>query len=233
MQLETTCAECDEDFRCFLSAEPPPLSYMRNIPESLLQTCIKIANEAPKDLKSNLRRAWLQVDKAKLLSFSPNQPYKACTFALCVYHSLILGRRRFGSQGWSSPYSFNSGDLEVCMDVLAAHIDGKKVVPYEEIRYIIGDIMYGGHITDYWDRRTNATYLADIFQKTLTKEGDLVPNFKSPLAADYDYAKYSEYIEKRLPTEKAQLFGLHPNAEVRVSSRTGRHAQHTGMRQLT
>jgi Dynein heavy chain AAA lid domain len=26
-------------------------------------------------------------------------------------------------------------------------------------RYICGEIMYGGHITDAWDRRTNNTYL--------------------------------------------------------------------------
>ena len=213
--METTCADCHEDFRCFLSAEPPPLSYMRNIPESLLQTCIKIANEAPKDLKSNLRRAWMELDQAQLQSCSPSGAYKASTFALCVYHSLILGRRRFGSQGWSTPYSFNTGDLQVCLKVLFAHIEGQKTIPWQEIRYIIGDIMYGGHITDYWDRRTNATFLEDIFQKQLTKgESRLLPFFKSPVASKFDYAKYSDYIEKSLPTESAKLFGLHPNAEV-------------------
>ena len=214
MQLESTCVDCHEDFRCFLSAEPPPLSYMRNIPESLLQTCIKISNEAPKDLKSNLRRAWMKIDPASLQKCSPTQPFKACTFALCVYHSLILGRRRFGCHGWSTPYSFNTGDLEVCAKVLFAHIEGQKSVPWEEIRYIIGDIMYGGHITDFWDRRTNATYLADIFKKSLLKEGALLSNFNSPVAGKFDYAKYAEYIEKKLPPETPQLFGLNPNAEV-------------------
>ena len=79
-------------------------------------------DEAPKDLKSNLRRAWMELDQTQLQSCSPSGAYKASTFALCVYHSLILGRRRFGSQGWSTPYSFNTGDLQVCIKVLFAHI---------------------------------------------------------------------------------------------------------------
>jgi len=32
-------------------------------------------------------------------------------------------------------------------------------VPFDDLRYLFGDIMYGGHITDEWDRRTNKAYL--------------------------------------------------------------------------
>lgn len=47
-----------DDFRCFISSEPPPMPHMEIIPESILQNSLKIANEAPKDLKSNIRRAF-------------------------------------------------------------------------------------------------------------------------------------------------------------------------------
>lgn len=51
-----------EDFRVFISSEPPPLPHMEIIPEAILQNSLKIANEAPKDLKSNIRRAFSKFD---------------------------------------------------------------------------------------------------------------------------------------------------------------------------
>ncbi len=80
----------------------------------------------------------------------PNE-YKNLLFALCYFHSLVLGRKRFGSQGWSRVYNFNDGDLTICADVLNNYLTKYEQIPYEDLRYIYGEIMYGGHITDAWD----------------------------------------------------------------------------------
>ena len=48
----------------------------------------------------------------------------------------------------------------MCANVLSAYIQENAIVPWDDLRYIFGEIMYGGHITDAWDRRTNNTYLA-------------------------------------------------------------------------
>jgi dynein heavy chain len=76
-----------------------------------------------------------------------------------MFHSLIVGRKKFGSQGWSRNYNFNDGDLTICGDVLHNYLTKYEKVPYADLAYIYGDIMYGGHITDNWDRRTNSSYL--------------------------------------------------------------------------
>lgn len=34
-------------------------------------------------------------------------------------------------------------------------------VPWTDLRYLFGEIMYGGHITDDWDRRLCRTYLEE------------------------------------------------------------------------
>jgi dynein heavy chain, axonemal len=79
-----------------------------------------------------------------------------------------------------------------------------------------GEIMYGGHITDNWDRRTNAAYLKRLIKPDLLdfNKFNLAPNFKSPDATKFDWKAYEKYIEDKLPIESPILFDLHPNAEI-------------------
>ena len=150
------------EFRCFLSSEPPPMPMMEIIPESVLQNSLKVSNEAATDLKSNIRKALSKFDQShyeKAKTHKENE-FKALLYGLCMFHSLILGRRKFGSQGWSRKYSFNDGDLRICGDILHNYLAGFEQVPYLDLQYLYGEIMYGGHITDNWDRRTCNTYLA-------------------------------------------------------------------------
>ena len=37
-------------------------------------------------------------------------------------------------------------------------------VPWTDLRYLFGEIMYGGHITDDWDRRLCRTYLEEYMR---------------------------------------------------------------------
>lgn len=86
----------------------------------------------------------------------------------------------FLMQGWSRSYAFSTGDLMACgqlLDVCIAKVGRAFVsLPWEEIRFMIGDIMYGGHITDTWDRRTNLAYLRTVFQPDILEGiADLAP----------------------------------------------------------
>ena len=213
--LEKASATADPNFRCFISSEPPPIPTWKIIPESILQNSIKVANEAPQDLKANLRRAYAKFSQEKIAASTKANEYKAILFALCMFHSLMLGRKKFGSQGWSRVYNFNDGDLTICADVLHNYLEKYEKVPYDDLRYIYGEIMYGGHITDNWDRRTCNTYLLVLIKpELLSKDFNLAPGFKSPDAGKFDYEAYRNYIEERLPIESPQMFGMHPNAEI-------------------
>jgi dynein heavy chain len=212
--LEVVAEDAHENFRCFISAEPPPIPSWVNMPESLMQSCIKVANEAPADIKSNLFRAWNNFDQSKIDSCDKELPMKACLFSLCFFHSVVCGRRRFGQQGWSRKYSFNTGDLIICSNVLNSYLNANPVVPWDDLRYIFGEIMYGGHITDAWDRRTCNTYLRVYQDPGLLTGMELAPGFKSPNPEGLDYEGYVQYIESAMPPESPILFGLHPNAEI-------------------
>lgn len=76
--------------------------------------------------------------------------------------------------------------------------------------------MYGGHITDDWDRRCNSTYLLKLIKPEILQQMQLTmtAGFKSPIPEKFDRERYEEYIEKSLPPEIPQMFGLHPNAEI-------------------
>lgn len=37
--------------------------------------------------------------------------------------------------------------------------DGDEDLPWETLRYLIGEAMYGGRVTDDFDRRIMSTYL--------------------------------------------------------------------------
>jgi dynein heavy chain, axonemal len=203
------------NFRVFISAEPPPLPYMKNIPEGLLQSCICISNEPPSDLKANMTRAWTTFSQSRIEASNKPGVFKACMFGLSFFHSVMLGRRRFGFQGWSRAYGFNMGDLKICGDILENYLQKPaKLVPWQDLRYIFGEIMYGGHITDYFDRRTNNTYLSVIFNEKLTQKMELAPKLVAPDPNTMNYESYSQFIAKNLPAETPLIYGLHPNAEI-------------------
>jgi len=210
-----------DEFRVFLSSEPPSALQGRLwevVPEPILQRCIKVADEAPSDLKSNLRRAYSKFDQESIDACLKPREFKATLFALCFFHSLISGRIKFGAQGWSKKYPFNDGDLTICGQVLRNYLNNAEAlgteVPYADLRYLFGEIMYGGHITDPWDRRVNNTYLSVLIQPDLLTGANLAPGFKSPDATKLEYIHYVKYIDERFPPEIPQMFWLHPNAEL-------------------
>lgn len=95
----------------------------------------------------------------KLEMCSRELEFKSILFALCYFHAVVQERRKFGPQGWNRSYPFNVGDLTISVNVLYNYLEANNKVPWEDLRYLFGEIMYGGHITDDWDRRLCRTYL--------------------------------------------------------------------------
>lgn len=52
--------------------------------------------------------------------------------------------------------------------------------------------MYGGHITDAWDRRTNNAYLRVLIHEELFQRFQICPNFNCP---DPGKSEYDDYIK--------------------------------------
>jgi dynein heavy chain len=96
---------------------------------------------------------------------------------------------------------------------------GSGKIPWDDLKYIFGEIMYGGHIVDDWDRRFCATYLDVLMNDALLDEAEMFPfiegkniSFKAPTPLTHE--KYIEYIVTELPPETPIAYGMHPNAEI-------------------
>ncbi|XP_049715502.1 dynein axonemal heavy chain 9 isoform X3 [Elephas maximus indicus] len=218
-KLEEHSENSHPEFRVFISAEPAPSAEGHIIPQGILESSIKITNEPPTGMHANLHKALDNFTQDTLEMSSRETEFKSILFALCYFHAVVAERRKFGPQGWNRSYPFNTGDLTISVNVLYNFLEANAKVPYDDLRYLFGEIMYGGHITDDWDRRLCRTYLEEYIKpKMLEGELSLAPGF--PLPGNMDYNGYHQYIDAELPPESPYLYGLHPNAEIGFLTQT-------------
>ncbi|XP_012658288.1 dynein heavy chain 17, axonemal [Otolemur garnettii] len=212
-KVERYSSGSHEDYRVFISAEPAPSPESHIIPQGILENAIKITNEPPTGMYANLHKALDLFTQDTLEMCTKEIEFKCILFALCYFHAVVAERRKFGAQGWNRSYPFNNGDLTISINVLYNYLEANPKVPWDDLRYLFGEIMYGGHITDDWDRRLCRTYLAEYIRAEML-EGEvlLAPGFQIP--PNLDYKGYHEYIDENLPPESPYLYGLHPNAEI-------------------
>ncbi|KAI5103364.1 dynein beta chain, ciliary, partial [Silurus meridionalis] len=204
-----------DDFRVFMSAEPAPTPESHIIPQGLLENAIKITNEPPTGMLANLHKALDLFNQDTLEMCTKESEFQVILFAMCYFHAVVAERRKFGAQGWNRAYPFNNGDLTISISVLYNYLEANPEVPWDDLRYLFGEIMYGGHITDDWDRRLCRTYLQEYMQPQMIEdEMELVQGF--PVPHNLDYKGYHMYIDEVLPPESPYLYGLHPNAEIGI-----------------
>lgn len=214
-KIEATLEISHPDYRLYVSAEPAASAEYHILPQGVLESAIKITNEPPTGMMANLHKSLDNFTQDTLEMCSKEAEFKTILFALCYFHACVAERRKFGPQGWNRSYPFNFGDLTISVYVLYNYLEANNKVPWEDLRYLFGEIMYGGHITDDWDRRLCATFLEEYMQPELV-DGDLffAPGFQCP--PNSDYVGYHRYIDEAMPPETPYLYGLHSNAEIGV-----------------
>jgi dynein heavy chain len=205
----------NKKFRLFLSSDAA-----NSIPIGLLNRCIKITNEPPAGLKANIKRAFASLNRESFDDFDSKM--KSILFGLCHFHAVMLERKQYGPMGFNMMYPFSIGDLRDSAVVLSNYMEnsGGGKIPWADLRYIFGEIMYGGHIVNDFDRKMCNTYLDFFMKDELLDETEMYPynddektmSFMCPAPTNYD--KYLEHIEYALTQDTPIAFGLHPNAEI-------------------
>uniref|UniRef100_A0A8C4N1H9 Dynein heavy chain 10, axonemal n=1 Tax=Eptatretus burgeri TaxID=7764 RepID=A0A8C4N1H9_EPTBU len=206
------------DFRLWLTTEPTPL-----FPIGILQNALKVVTEPPSGLKLNLRANFFRISNKMLMS-CPHQAFPSLVYVLAFFHAVVQERRKYGKMGWNVPYNFNESDFQVCLEILntyliKAHQKDNPKIPWSSLKYLIGEVMYGGRVIDSFDRRVLTTYMEEYF-------GDFIFDTCQPFHffcnKDVDYYipelgqkdDYLRVIESLPLANTPEVLGLHSNAEI-------------------
>lgn len=74
-------------------------------------------------------------------------------FSLAFFHGIIQERRKFGPLGFNILYEFNDSDFDTSITILRDLMEANEAIPWDAMRFVTGEINYGGRVTDEWDRR--------------------------------------------------------------------------------
>lgn len=78
--------------------------------------CVQISLESPQSLKSNLQQLLSSTGTSvvsKEVFEQGDGVWRRLVFGLCMFHAVVIGRKKYGAVGWSAPYQFSSADLQV------------------------------------------------------------------------------------------------------------------------
>lgn len=207
------------DFRLWITTDPTP-----TFPIGILQRSLKVVTEPPNGLKLNLRSTFFKLRQQSLDSCA-HTAFKPLVYVLAFFHAVVQERRKYNKLGWNICYDFNESDFNVCMQILDTYLSKALTIretriPWNSLKYLIGEVMYGGRVIDDFDRRIVSVYmdeymgdfLFDSFQPFHFYNDELV-SYTIPMEA-ITREEFIISIDELPLTNTPEVFGLHPNAEI-------------------
>ncbi|XP_071963333.1 dynein axonemal heavy chain 6-like [Antedon mediterranea] len=213
-------ADLDPQFRLWLSSKPDS-----SFPLPILQLGTKMTVESPHGLKGNLQRSLTtSLNETLWETGSSNKNWKNLLFGLCFFNAVVHERKKYGTLGWNIPYEFTLSDLHVSIQVLQMLLSREGDIPWPALEYQIGEVGYGGRVTDNWDRRCLGSILKKYFcQEALEPDYFYSSDSKMyhPVPIQYSLQDTQTYIANLPDIDSPDIFGMHTNAQNAFQEREG------------
>jgi len=218
LDMVTETESVHESFRLWITTEVHPM-----FPINFLQASIKYTNEPPQGLKAGIKRTFTGISQDQL-DISNTAQWKPMLYGVAFLHSVVQERRKFGPLGWNIPYEFNQGDLIASIQAVQNHLDDmdpKKGVSWPAVRYMFGEVHWGGRVTDDRDKRLLNTFCSVWFgEHMFTDKFNFFKGYIIPVKKTCQ--EYLDFIETMPLVDTPEVFGLHTNADITYMTTTAK-----------
>ena len=213
--LETFTATGEHpDYRLWLTSSPTAA-----FPTAVLQNGLKLTMEPPRGIKAQLRQVFLDLHAKDWEGSTKPGEFKQLLFSLAFYHAVALERRKFGPIGWNiAGIDFMASDFKTASMNLKLYLEEQPRVPWETLNAVGGDIVYGGRLTDRWDKRCNRSILVRyLCPEVLGPTGSYAFDaggiyFPPPPTSTLEDVRH--YVDGLPLDELPDVYGLHENASI-------------------
>ncbi|VVC32081.1 Dynein heavy chain, domain-2,Dynein heavy chain domain,Dynein heavy chain, domain-1,Dynein heavy chain, P- [Cinara cedri] len=133
----------------------------KSFPISLLLRSLRVIVEP-----SNCMKICMQDTLKKCDGVTNSHPsFNSLLYTSLFLHGILLERKKYNKIGWSLPYNFEYSDYAICQQIINICLKKSEQyeIPWITIKYLIGEIIYGGKIIDNYDRRILLTYVEEYF----------------------------------------------------------------------
>lgn len=202
--------DCHKDFRLFLSSMPT-----QGFPVSILRNSVKVTNEPPRGIRAHLLRLLSSLTSEDYENCTKPEAWKKLLFGLSFFHACIQERKKFGPLGFNKIYEWTETDYSVSVSYLRIFLDEQPTIPWDALRFLTGEIIYGGRVTDDWDRKCMMSILSRFYTKDILDDSYKFSSsgvYYAPPADSYE--KVLNYAEAIPFKDDHDVFGMHENAEI-------------------